>query len=213
MIRTKKLCLISGIIGIVAIVIGLLLYPFDRMTTDDQETALTKLIRVPLQPRRTSGSSTVKLDIPNTQQWKHIRDIWGQPRYVIAVDLGPDSFRQHHVVSLYEAGIKVELFKDGIPIELKPTFAPYGFSDHSQNGCLEFRGNPGDKLTLSVTSKDQPQPKGTELFVISDWINAKDLGVGADISEAIIPYCRWGIGFGCLLLLVSIVLRISVARR
>jgi hypothetical protein len=213
MIRTKKFCLILGIIGIVAFVIGLLVYPFDRMTTDDQEIAFTKLIQIPLQSFRTLGSSTVKLDIPNTQQWKHIRDIWGQPRYVIAVDSGPDAFRHCYVVSFNKAGIRVELFKDGKPIELKPTFPPYGFSSNSPNSSFEFRASPGDNLTLSVTSQDQPQPKGTALFVISDWRGAKDLLVGADISEAIVPYCRWGIGFGCLLLLSSIVLRVSVVRR
>lgn len=114
MIKGKKLCLIPGVIGVVTIVIGLLLYPFDRMTGDDQETAFTKLVRIPLPPLRKLGSSTIKLDIPNTQQWKHIRDIWGQPRYVIAVDSDSDAYRVRHVVSLNEAGIRVELFRDGI---------------------------------------------------------------------------------------------------
>ncbi len=115
------------------------------------------------------------------------------------------------MITFDDSGIKVELSKDGRPVVLRSTSQPpYGFSFWSTNCCLEFSASPGDELTLSTTVVGGPsQPIGRELFVISDWTNSKDLIVGVLISDDLVPYCRWAMALGGLLILVSAALIVS----
>jgi hypothetical protein len=215
MAKKKRGFLIPRILGLITIVIGLLLYPFDRMTPFDMNVAFEKLVAMPLQPIRASGSSSISFTIPNTSQWKHIRKIWDAPRYVLAIDSGPADHRNDYLVDFREAGIKVELFKDGQLILLEWSSTPYGHSSEG-NCCHKFIANPGEELTLFVTAEKDPAHKvGKELFVIADWgwFETKDRIVGAMISDDIVPFCRWTIGFGCLLLLISIALCIFNKKR
>ncbi len=214
----EKFSLIPGLLGVLAILVGLLFYPYNRMTTDDMRVAFGKLAQIPLQSVRASESSTLVFDIPNNEHWAHILRKWGEPHYVIAI--GTRQTRQ--VIGLGEAGIRVELLKSGEPVELKPRETPYGYSEslddrrpQGERCCLEFRANSGDKLTLAATIVEERfQPKaGAEIFVVSDWLNTKDLIVGADLDDDLLPVCKWVIGSGCLLSLLAIALRVSVRRR
>ena len=215
MTRRKGLYLIPGILGLLATAIGLLFYPFHRMTRDDMYVAFRKPVQIPLRSLEMSGSSTVVFHIPDTEQWTHIRKEWSEPRYVSAIDSGPLRNDSHEVINLEDAGVKVELFRAGKTVSLNITNQPpYGFSSYSLNSCLEFRASPGDELTLHVTSvKQTAQPEGAELFVIADWHNTKDLIVGAMISEDLLPYSRGAIVVGCLLFVAAVVIRTFVVKK
>jgi hypothetical protein len=216
MIVTKNLYFIPGGLGILALCVGLLFYPYNRMTEDDVTVAFSKLVEIPLQSIVLSGgSSSITFDIPNNKQWKHIREEWHQPRYVIGID--PDPARQsHETISLNDLAIGIELSKYGNAIELKPIWPPYVYSSKSKNYCLEFKAIPGDRLMLFVAlpKKSYQIPARAELFIINDWPTAKDLIVGADISNNLLfPISKFLIGLGCLLILIAISLRVFGGKR
>ncbi len=97
MIRVKGRRLIPSVVGIFLIIVGALLCPFGRMTKDDMYVAFKKLVLIPLQQPRAAASSVVTFEIPNTKGWQRIRDTWKEPRYVIAIDSGPDRTNSDHV--------------------------------------------------------------------------------------------------------------------
>ncbi len=109
MILCKRFYVIPGALGVLAVFAGWLLSPDTRKNHEEMRLALSKLATIPLQSIRNSGSSTLPINIPNGGLWPRIRDNWGAPRYVIAIDSGP--LTPDVAICFDEAGIKVELFK------------------------------------------------------------------------------------------------------
>ena len=83
MSKTKELSLaaVAGL-GLAIMAIGLWLFHLNRITPtpDEASVALGALTRVPLWAVRSPGSATIEFDIPNTEQWQHIRKHWGERR-------------------------------------------------------------------------------------------------------------------------------------
>lgn len=214
MVATKNAYFIPCGLGLLAIFAGLLFYPYSRVTMDDESVALGKLVEIPLQSITATGrSSTVAFEIPNNKQWTHIRNKWGQPRYIIAIDSDPMGMK-HETISLNDVGIRIELSKAEAPVELKPGSPPYSYSSNAHDCCLDFWANPGDKLELSVTPVRRPfqPPLGAQLFIINAWPNTKDLLVGDDLSNDLYPISRFLIRLGVVLLIIAILLRLCVGK-
>ena len=210
--RRTLIGLITGILGLVITIIAYLLYPSNRVTDQESRMAFTQFFRIPLIRLMESESVATRVVIPNDQQWAHIRRIWGQPTYLIAVDSGPDLTGAKWALNINDLGIRVEISSMGKRIDLKRTSRPpYDYSTNSRNCCLEFRANPGDELEINVRS-DRKHPIPGTLLLVSSWPNAKDLIVSTLIWEDLIKPLRVAIAVGIVLMVVGGIILVMGSR-
>ena len=166
------------ILSIALIVVGFLflsaaafLFFEGSLNGDDEMTALSPLVRIPLDQLANSGSAAVIATIPRNAQWARIRRQWGDPSYFVGAMKYPETAGQIHCLD--ELGITVEVrAKTGI-ISLKVAKRyPYPYWARCTGPGFEFRAPPGTDLTIRASSSRHPMPAG-DLIVLCNWENLK----------------------------------------
>jgi len=69
MISKKSVGLFTGVVGLVLVVAGSVLYSTDRVTDYDSRVAFKSLVRIPLADIEKAGSFRTVIAIPNDSQW------------------------------------------------------------------------------------------------------------------------------------------------
>ena len=165
--KSKRLPLWLGAVGTLLLVPRALWVAgsSSRLTDDDARVALEPLTRIHLN-EIDQGPISVTLKIPNTTQWTKIRNVWGEPEFVISAADSAGS----RTLSL-PASVQAELVDPtGTIVPLRPGGPPYGYSG-SLTGSLRFHAAPGNQLTLKLEGLGTV-PAG-DLIVVGDWFDTK----------------------------------------
>jgi hypothetical protein len=170
----------------------------NRLSDDDARVALQPLNRIHLDSIDQEPIS-VTLIIPNTTQWTKIRNVWGEPEFVISAVDAAGRF----ALCLPEMPVRIELIdRTGRVLPLQPDGGPYGYSTRCASSSLRFHAAPGNELTLKLAgTRGSPAPAG-DLIVVSDWFNTKDKLVGLDLDKDVESLVKW-LSIPGLLLVVS----------
>jgi hypothetical protein len=206
MISGKSAGIFLGSIGLFIIIAAFALRP-DPETLNDCFGAFTKFVRIPLVQLQASGSIETKVVIPNNQRWTRIRQYWGEPRYAIAVDSGPDRTGSGWVLPVDKLGVKVEVLNEGKIVHLESTGpAPYGYSTNFPHTCLEFRADAEDKLTISLSIDQRRPPLSGEVIFTSVWPNTKDKLVSLLLQKDILALYKPALTVGFALVALAVLL-------
>ena len=196
--KSKRLPLWLGAIGALLLVPGTLWVASSggRLTDDDARVALQPLNRVHLD-MIDQGPISVTLMIPNTIQWTKIRNVWGEPEFVISA-VASDGQRTLSLAT----SVRAELVDGtGRVIPLRPGAPPYGYSGSAMDS-LRFRAAPGNQLTLKLGRTTPSAVLTGDLIVVSDWFNTKDKLVGLSLDQGIESLVKL-VSISGLLLVVS----------
>lgn len=187
--KSKRLPLWLGAIGILFLVPGTLWVAGSRtrLTDGDARIALQSLNRIHLDGID-RGPISVTLMIPNTTQWTKIRNVWGEPEFVIsAVDTAG-----RFALCLREMPVRIELIDPaGRVIPLQPDGGPYGYSTACSSSSLRFHSAPGNELTLKLAGTRPGTVPAGDLIVVSDWFNTKDKLVGLYLDKDVESLVKW----------------------
>src|SRR5690242_199908 len=103
----RKLAIAVIVVGFVCLSAGAFMFLAGDLNSDDEMTAVSPLVRIPLDQLANSGSAAVIVTVPNNAQWERIRRQWGDPGYFV----GAMSYRATagQIHCLDELGITVEV--------------------------------------------------------------------------------------------------------
>jgi hypothetical protein len=197
--KLKHLPLWLGAIGTLLLVPGTLWVAGSRsrLSDDDARIALQPLNRIYLNGIDQRPIS-VTLMIPNTTQWMKVRNVWGEPEFVIsAVDT-----TGRFALCLPEMPVRIELIDSTARvIPLQPGGGPYGYSTACASSSLRFHSAPGKELTLKIVGTRPGTVPAGDLIVVSDWFNTKDKLVGLYLDKDVEYLVKWLSILGFLLVL------------
>lgn len=187
---------------------GILLVPgvytsfFARLTSEELQSAITPLARMPLDELRRNGKADLRVSIPDTKQWAEFGRKLGDPGYVI---VAVSSAKQ--IVYCFERlAISIEVLRNGIPIETRiATGAPYGWSTDCRNSGLQFLADPGSSLEIKAAYNPQAGeiPAGDLTVLPFRRSEFKDHLVGAELDREIAAFSRVATPLGLALLVLG----------
>src|SRR5438876_59882 len=113
MVSSEKVGIGLGIVGIVILAPGVIWFLSPHLSNDDVRIAFSELIKIPLSQIDESHSLSVPITIPDNAQWKHIRRVWGDPSYLLAISGPPD---RAFLYCADELGIQLTVMNGSNPI-------------------------------------------------------------------------------------------------
>jgi hypothetical protein len=197
----RLFCIAFIVVGFLFLSAAAFLFPKESLNSHDEMTAVSPLVRIPLDQLANSGSAAVIVTIPHNAQWARIRRQWGDPSYFVGAVEYPKTAPE--IRCLDQLGIAVEIrTKTGI-VPLKPAKGPpYGYSARCPDAGFEFRAPAGTDLTIRASSPRDPMPAG-ELIVLCDWDNLKDKIVGVMLAESFRKMAWYCAGVGLAMTLAG----------
>jgi hypothetical protein len=185
------LLLIPGALSVPSMVSGL--------KSGDDMVALTPFANVGLDRIGTTPLIT-KLVIPDTQQWRRIWRVWGDPAIIVSAV----SSEQQFAYCLPDLGMIVEVSEQGKNIPIEFSNPPYGYSSDCERSSLAFQAISGSELAVTITkSGDRPSPSG-EVIIVSCWPNTKDKLVGISLDEELRPILTATSSVGVVLMVIAV---------
>ena len=164
-------------------------------------TAVSPLVRIPLDQLANAGSAAVIVTVPNNSQWVRIRRQWGDPSYFVGAAKYPDTARE--ILCLDRLGVAVEVRAETGIVHLQVSQGPpYGYSALCPDFGFEFHAPPGTDLTIRASSSHHPMPAG-DLIVLCDWENLKDKTVGVMLTEDLRRLAEYCLGIGLAMILAG----------
>jgi hypothetical protein len=152
------------------------------------------------------GLHTTSVKIPDSAEWKKIRQQWGKPDYIVAVQSSAKSKylrcidAQHLTVSLRDSGgrlLKTEAAQG----------APYGYSAECSSRGIRFAASPGSVITLHVYRSTELGDTGDELIVAPFWNSGvKDYMVGGLLDQDLVAVFDISAVIGALMVIGSLLL-------
>ncbi|HXI41797.1 MAG TPA: hypothetical protein VNH83_17565 [Bryobacteraceae bacterium] len=189
------------VLGFVCLSAGAYMYLAGDLNSDDEMTAVSPLLRIPLDQLANSGSAAVIVTVPHNVQWERIRRKWGDPGYFVGAMNYPETAGQIHCLD--ELGIIVEVKANTGAVLLRAArHHPYPYWARCLSAGYEFRASPGTELTIRATSARHPMPTG-ELIVLCNWENLKDKTVGVMLTEDMHRIAAYPVGIGLAMMLAG----------
>ncbi len=205
---SRVVWLAAAVCGILVCASGaaLLIYTLLDLNSAEVVTALTPFAAVPLDSGGRPATTSMKVVIPDTAQWRRIRRQWGTPEYIISA-VAPG---RQVAYCLLDLKMEIKVYRNGKPIQTENSIPPYGYEARCNGSSLRFRAAPGDELRVDISrTAQQPVPSG-DVIVICEWFATKDRLLSKDLNKEIFrPIAIAGIIFG----VVFIALAVRLERR
>jgi len=172
-----------GLVGLILIAFGAIILSPSGLEPGDVDAAFAPLLKIPLAEFETRRAKVMKLVMPDSEQWRRIRRVWGDPELLVAAVAGDRRF----VYCIPDLGLDLRVTHNEIRIPLLASEPPYAYSANCSPGGFKFSAHSGDELQLSAVHLiNGPLPSG-DLVIVAHWVNTKDKLVGLAIQEQLRP--------------------------
>lgn len=172
--------------GLVLVLAGMLARPLaiDTLRPDEVKAAFARLADVPLDLTQTGKSVELAVTIPNDEVWRRIRQLWGEPGYIVAAVSSPAG---NYMYCLSQLGLTASVTANGVPVNaVTADQPPYGYSANlscTQLG-VRFTAAPGERLQVAINGQPDHVSKGDRITVEPYWSGeTKDRLVGIGLEE------------------------------
>jgi hypothetical protein len=184
---------------------------------DDAGVAFAEVARIRLDSLRAGSPIRLVFRVPDTEQWKRLRETWGDHGYIVYAERNEES-RPGIVIPFSKLNVDLTVSRGGRSVAVqKSSGCPYMISIASSSDiddcAMAFKPTPGEELEITLTARGSEHlPTGD--FVIQPYWGGyeKDRIVGAMIDSDVQPYVLGAAAIGVVLLIASSILGINSAR-
>jgi hypothetical protein len=207
LLRSALVLLVAGVVLILPMV-DTLLHPSDD-SEDDLGIAFAKVARIRLDSFKTGSPLRLKFRVPDSSQWKRLRNSWGDYGYLLY-----GVRKDRWLIPFAELDLDVEILRAGTRLHVgSGKDCPYGVSRDTMDCGLSFKPAPGDELEMVITARSGTIVPEGELVVEPYWGGyEKDRVIGAAVSSRARPYIEGIAAVGIVCLIASAGLGIVAGR-
>lgn len=181
---------------------------------DDAGVAFTEVARIRLDSFRAGSPIRLVFRVPDTAQWKRLRESWGSHGYIVYAEGKENST----IIPLAKLNLDLSVSRAGRSVEVqKSSGCPYMVSIASSSDiddcAMVFKPTPGEELEVALTPRSSENLPAGDFVIQPYWGGSeKDLIVNAMIDSDVQPYMLGAAAIGVILLIASSILAINSTR-
>jgi hypothetical protein len=202
------------VIGVLLLLPGACSLVSSAPNRDDAAVGFAEVVRIRLDSLRAGSPIKLVFSVPDTAQWRRLRDAWGDHGYIVYAARMEGS--TPWIIPFSTLNLDVTISSSAGDLALEPASGcPYLISSDAGDDCaVAFKPRPGDELEITVTARGSDSlPAGD--FVIGPYWGGyeKDRIVAAMLESEGRPYLLAAAAVGVALLIGSSILAIGCAGR
>lgn len=176
------------VVGVILLLPGACLIATGSLTADDDASvAFTPIVRLSLESLRGGHSVKLFFRVPDSSQWKRIRQnrVMGDNGHIVLA-----TTKSNNKLIPFSP-LDIELAISGRRGQMSPeraNYSPYGYSSDTPDVGLQFHPSPGEEIQVRLAARRPELLPSGELIIEPYWSgSAKDFLVGASLDSDLRP--------------------------
>ena len=198
--------------GVLLLLPGACTFVRSMPNRNDAGVAFTEVARIRLDSFRAGSPIGLVFRVPDTAQWRRLREAWGDHGYIAYAEQHEGSTRS--IIPLSKLNLEVTVSRAGGRLVVERSRRCHSYLVSSEDCAVTFKPSARDELEITLLFRGSEKPPPGDFVIAPYWGDYPyDRVVGTEIESALRPYLVGMAAIGIVLLIASSILAINSARR